>query len=576
MQLSIVSRFFTVTILATCAISTGAESDRAASPMLVFNSDGGAAAIAHIRGKVTQDVVCHELNELQGTAVTDFFWCPIVGGNVFIYPTNVGERMGDNIRDWEQVHPYYREQGRAMADNLGQLIERGDDPVNMLSERAKELKIGFWLSCRMNEIHEDDDRFMVVRSLFKEEHPELLHGRDFHPAAVYAPKKGWSYAWDYSKRGVRTHFLALFHEWLQYDIDGIELDFDRSPCLFPPGKEAEGSPLLTDFLIKLREDINNTARQRQRRIRLAVRVPQSLELCMAAGIDIQSWIQQGLVDVVTPMDRGYFDPEPNLPEFVALEKPPGISILGGIEPKVRDYQQNNRQTFAAAGNFLYSGADGIYLFNYDCHRSMAAPWKFGGVLQAYTPEEMFFLQHAVDPQVLRDHDKQYLVSHDTMHRLAENGGTRPLLCRLPVGASKSFTMTVGDDLEAAAREQRILSSRLVVTLKNCESKPGELNLEINGQAQGPGHYQFEPRKPDLIVITVADPPIRRGKNSIKVGMKHGTHPGGVIKSIDLNVDYRPSHDRPVTSLPKASSLRPTVGRQRLIAYVPQSLELYIN
>jgi hypothetical protein len=69
--------------------------------MFVFNSDGGAARIAHIKGQPVRDVVCHELNEMEGTAVTDFFWCPIVGGNVFIYPTNVGERMGDNIRDWD-------------------------------------------------------------------------------------------------------------------------------------------------------------------------------------------------------------------------------------------------------------------------------------------------------------------------------------------------------------------------------------------------------------------------------------------------------------------------------------------
>ena len=111
----------------------------AAEPIYVFNSDGGAAAIADIKGKVTQDVVCHELDELEGTAVTDFFWCPIVGGNVFIYPTKVGERMGDNIRDWEQVHPYYRQQGQAMADNLAQLVDRGEDPIDMLARRAREL-----------------------------------------------------------------------------------------------------------------------------------------------------------------------------------------------------------------------------------------------------------------------------------------------------------------------------------------------------------------------------------------------------------------------------------------------------
>ena len=276
----------------------------------------------------------------------------------------------------------------------------------------------------MNEIHEDDDRFMVLRSLFKEDHPELLHGKNFHPEAVYALLKRWSYAWDYSHEAVRSHFLNLFNEWLQYDIDGIELDFVRSPCMFPPGKEQTGTPLLTDFITKLREVVNAVAKRRQHQVRLAVRVPPSLELCRAAGIDIKTWIGRNLVDVVTPMDRGYFDPEPNLPQFVALGKPRGVAILGGIEPKVRDYKKETRQMFAAATSFLYHRADGLYPFNYDCHRLKAKLWKFRGVLQPYTPEEIAFLKHALDPQVRRNHDKQYFVSHCTYHRLAEDGGTR--------------------------------------------------------------------------------------------------------------------------------------------------------
>jgi|TARA_B100000809_G_C15047208_1_gene497679 hypothetical protein len=80
--------------------------------------------------------------------------------------------------------------GRAMAENLSELIKGGDDPIDMLTERAQELGIRFWLTCRMNEIHEDDDRFMVLRSLFKEKHLDWLHGEDYHPAAIYASKKG--------------------------------------------------------------------------------------------------------------------------------------------------------------------------------------------------------------------------------------------------------------------------------------------------------------------------------------------------------------------------------------------------
>ena len=59
----------------------------------------------------------------------------------------MGERIGDNIRDWEKIHSYYRGQERAVADNLRQLIETGKDPIEILSVRAQELGIRFWLSC---------------------------------------------------------------------------------------------------------------------------------------------------------------------------------------------------------------------------------------------------------------------------------------------------------------------------------------------------------------------------------------------------------------------------------------------
>ena len=512
------------------------ESDDSKSPLFVFNSDGGAAAIAHIKGKVTREIVCHELNELEGTAVTDFFWCPIVGGNVFIYPTKVGEQMGDNIRDWDKVHPYYREQGRAMADNLRQLIKRGDDPIKMLAARAKELKLRFWLTCRMNEIHEDDDRFMVLRSLFKEKHPELLHGKDYHPEAVYAPRKNYSYAWDYGKAEVREHFLKLFREWLRYDIDGIELDYCRSPCLFPPGEETEGAPLLTDFMTKLRAAIDQTAEQRGHPMKLAIRVPPSLKRCKAAGIDIATWIDRGLVDVITPMDRGYFDPEPELPSFIALARPKGVIVLGGIEPKCRGYRQSNKLNYAAVSSFLHMGADGIYTFNYDCHRLKAMSSKFGGVLQPYTEDELFFLKNAIRPAKVRGQDKQFVISQATGLRLAEDGGIRPLRCRLPVGELKTFSMTVGDDLPQAARENRLRSSQLVVRFQNCAPKANEIELQLNGDTIALKSSQLAPQN-DLLIITIASPTIDHGINTIQVGLKEGTNQKGLIHSIDLNVEY---------------------------------------
>ena len=189
--------------------------------------------------------------------------------------------------------------------------------------------------------------------------------------------------------------------------------------------------------------------------------------------------------------------------------------------------------------FLYHGVDGVYLFNYDCHRLKNASWEYGGNLQDYTPQEVAFLKHALDPATVRDHDKQYLISQDTMRRMAEDGGNRPLMCRLPVGDSKTFTLTIGDDLARADQDRRIRSSQLVVTFKaqKLSFHTDQLNFEVNGRAQTPEQYQIELRKPDLIEIILANPPMRRGANTITLGLKPGSDTDKIIRSIDLNIDY---------------------------------------
>ncbi len=213
-------------------------------------------------------------------------------------------------------------------------------------------------------------------------------------------------------------------------------------------------------------------------------------------------------------------------------------MLGGIEPKVRDYRQSSRQTFAATSSFLHQGAAGIYLFNYDCHRLKASSSKFGGVLQDYTPEEQDFLEHALDPVMLRDHDKHYLISHDSGRRLAEDGGKRPLMCRLPVGKPKTFTMHVGDDLKWAIEEHRMLASKLVVTLKDCAPKTNELVLVINDKLHGPEAFRFATLRPsDIVEVTVVEPPLQQGANTIQVGLKAGSEAQGIIRSIDFYIDY---------------------------------------
>ena len=81
-------------------------------------------------------------------------------------------------------------------------------------------------------------------------------------------------------------------------------------------------------------------------------------------------------------------------------------------------------------------------------------------------------------------------------------------------------MTVGDDLEGARKWKRIAASRLVVTLNDCNAGMGDLALKINGRVHGVDRFRWEPRKPTgRIVVTVTDPPMHRGSNSIEIGSR---------------------------------------------------------
>ncbi|MCH2375021.1 MAG: hypothetical protein MK538_12595, partial [Planctomycetes bacterium] len=349
-------------------------------------------------------------------------------------------------------------------------------------------------------------------------------------------KRKYSYAWNYAREEVREHKLALFEEWLRYDIDGVELDFQRSPCLFSPGKEAAGMPLLTDFVEKVNVAVGLASSRLGRDLTVATRVPPSIERCRAAGIDIEAWMRRGLVDVVTPMDRGYFDPEPQLREFIAIANPRGIKVLGGIEPNVRGYESTNRQVYAAVSNFQLQGVDGAYLFNYDCHRRAGgrAP---NGHWKSYTDEEVAFLRSALDPAVVRAHDKQYLVSHCTYRRVAEEGGTRPLKCRFPIGEPRAFQITVGDDVEQAERAGRLQSSTLVVVLTDCQLKPSDLNLIVNGQKVETWQIGTT-QKDGGVELRLDSPPIRQGANTVSLMRTKGGSDVGLIESMDLNLYYR--------------------------------------
>jgi len=100
---------------------------------------------------------------------------------VFLYPTNIAECCGANISDWNAVHKYYRNELWRAKGNLEALRKAGLDPIEIIQRRSRELGIRFWMTMRMNEIHEDF--FATVQHVHNFPKncvfPHFVRGKDF-------------------------------------------------------------------------------------------------------------------------------------------------------------------------------------------------------------------------------------------------------------------------------------------------------------------------------------------------------------------------------------------------------------
>lgn len=59
---------------------------------------------------------------------------------------------------------------------------------------------------------------------------------------------------------------------------------------------------MTRFLERVRKKLDVAGDAKRRRLLLGVRVPQTLKECHALGYDVPTWIEQGLIDYVSPCD----------------------------------------------------------------------------------------------------------------------------------------------------------------------------------------------------------------------------------------------------------------------------------
>jgi hypothetical protein len=346
---------------------------------IIYNSDGGNIFIDKGPPMMPTDVNSY-VDEVAGTGVTTFFICPNYG-MVMMHPSQITEMLGDRLGQEQRTRIAELAQAnkgtteRAVV-NLRSLVDAGHDPIGLVVDRAREKDLEVFITFRLNEIHDVEQPESLLVSSFWREHPEWRVGILGEPVSDLvqeflgpntSPIVGTWFpgALNFAVPEVRTLRLAELRECCErYDIDGLDLDFQRFPVYFPTDKGPEHLQTMTAWMREVREMTSEVGGRRGRPLLLSARVPARHEQCLAIGLDPVTWACDGLVDflIISHFLRNDFP----LPLAEYRDLVPDVPLYGSIE-----VEQTAEAYRPLARRLWQDGADGIMLFNF-------FTWREGG------------------------------------------------------------------------------------------------------------------------------------------------------------------------------------------------------
>jgi len=390
---------------------------------IIYNDDGVDA-----QKKTPEEFINMRLRQLVDTQVDTVTFDVFSSDNVAAYPSKVVQIAGP------PSHPYT-------------MLQSGHDPLAIAVKYCHGHGIEFFASFRMNDIHEsmpDNNRRRIAD--WKRQHPDYLLGRetDWERYPWSSPRKWWA-AKDYAVAEVRDRQFQVIEEICHnYDVDGIELDWWRSPLFFRPTldlqpAENEHRDIMTEFVRKIRNTTEQAGRQRNRPIIIACRIPMSVQRCRDIGLDVERWLKEDLFDIMI-LSGGYVPKAmaPSVRRMAQFGHRFDVPVYACISASfMREQYASNEAWRGAAMNVWQAGADGIYTFNLFPQESDPRYSQMGS------------------PETLKGLDKIYAVDYIVENQL--EGDLRPGLVapgRLPVelqlDAWIGVNLPIGEDLAANA------------------------------------------------------------------------------------------------------------------------------
>ena len=406
------------------------------APKILFYHDGRHPLIYMYEPPMQKEEYEQGVDELLGTPVEAIMFC-LGDGRTVLHDTQVGELWGHNRKKWP--HLIFR---RAYQ-NARDLIGKGHDPLQLICDRARQYgkKVYPTLLVQQGRGPWAED---VRCSNFRFDNPQLEIGAGGDLPADYPGAT----CLDFKHRAVRDERFALIKETLEkYPVDGFELQMNYQTHYFHPEEVAAGRKIMTEWVRKVYRAVKRSGRRRE----LVIRIPYSMEGCYSVGMDIEAWLEEGIVDALVGQAFGgpeLLDPTVDFRPLVSAATKSGCRVYAALQSHVdsdRVAEGTIEMIRAAATNYWAQGVDGLYLAHW------FGNWPYGADFYEKLRELPY-------PEVMAPRDKIYHVP--TVTGRYPDPPTEPGMgMQLPVslerGEKAKINISISDDLRRWGKVGRV-------------------------------------------------------------------------------------------------------------------------
>ena len=488
----------------------------------IWENDGGNTPDRFLFGPLSR------MGAVPDTQVDSVFICS--GATTVL---NHASPVAESYADTEDRYGPFGGGFEHFRDNMRALEALGTDAIKLTVDFCRERQIEVFYSYRVNDVHDTYDWCAVERSTWKREHPQYMMStkEEGDKRAESDPRRQWS-SLDFEIPEAREYLLSILDDVAnRYDLDGLEIDYFRSPLFFRPNLEfkpvtREQIDILTGFQRRVREIAVRAGERRGRPMLVAARVPMTVKTCKHVGMDIEGWLTEDLLDLL-PTGGGYVPFTMPTSELVKLGHKYGVPVYPTISAsgmRGADGTYGSIEAWrGAASNAWFFGADGMYLFNHFPNTPSEQFKELGDPVTLSKLDKLF----AIDNARISEGDLVQGIEQDQILPKAIPGD----------GTALNVVLPVGDDLRKA-ESQGILNSTVLKAQLTDPAAVDTVSVTLNGKVIDSAITE---KANGWLVFSPKPAAFKQGNNTVSFKL---TKPAAdrkstcSVRSLELHVDYK--------------------------------------